>query len=117
MAHLPVTIPTPAEARPAGDYGLHGDSLFYSLGSTLVQSAGHSWNLLIRYMEINRTGVPNSPHPLFATLQDWFDLLLTRHRKTAFGRYSVGPVSRNVDSGLTGESSDDVTALIQWMRE
>ena len=37
-------------------YSGDGDTLSYSIGSTLIQSAGHSWNLSLRYMEINRLG-------------------------------------------------------------
>ena len=34
-----------------------GDTLSYSIGSTLVQSGGPVWNVLLRYMEINREGL------------------------------------------------------------
>jgi hypothetical protein len=102
--------------RPIG-HGIDGDGLSYSLGSTLVQSAGHSWNLSLRYMEINRAGTPSTRHSLSATPQELADLQLTHNRITTIGRFHIGLGVSNLDDELTGESSSDVTAFVQWTLE
>ena len=101
------------ENRPIG-HGMDGDGLSYSLGSTFVQSAGHSWNLLIRYMEINRTGMPSASHSLSTTPRDLVDLQLTHNRMSGIGQFHFGLGFSQVDDEMTGESSDDVSAFVQW---
>ena len=93
---------------------MDGDGLSYSLGSTLVQSAGHSWNILLRYMEINRVGAPNPRHSISATPQELTDILLTHTRETAIGRFDFGLGFSQLDDITTNTSSDDVTAYLQW---
>jgi hypothetical protein len=60
--------------------------LSYSIGSTLVQSRGHRWNLLLRYMEINQAGV-QGPHTISAKSQELSDIQLTHNRLTSIGRF------------------------------
>jgi len=91
-----------------------GDTLSYSLGSTLVQSAGHSWNVSLRYMEINRVGVPNSRHTLTPTPQELLDAQLSHDRMTRFGRFYAGLGYSRVDDKESSTSSSDVTAFLQW---
>ena len=91
-----------------------GDSLSYSIGSTLVQSAGHTWNATLRYMEINREGQPNSRHTLSPTPQERFDVQLTHERDTRFGRFYVGFGYERVDDELSGQSDSDFSGFFQW---
>ena len=95
-------------------HGTDGDSRTYSLGSTLVQSAGHSWNVSIRYMEINRLGQPNVRHTLTPTPQEQIDLQISHDRKTRFGRLYAGLGYSRLDDEATGVTDSDVTAFIQW---
>ena len=95
-------------------YSMDGDGMCYSLGSTLVQSAGHSWNILLRYMEINRVGAPNSCHSIPATPQELIDIQLNHNRDTAIGRFDIGPGHSHLDDTETDSSTDEVTAFIQW---
>ena len=90
-----------------------GDSLSYSLGSTLVQSDGHSWNILVRQMEINRVGSPNPRHTLSATPLDVSDVLVNHERVTELGTMRVG-VGYARSKGLDGVTTGDGTAFIQW---
>jgi hypothetical protein len=94
-----------------------GDSLAYSLGSTLVQSAGHSWNLTLRYMEINRSGAPNARHTVSATPRELADIQLTHDRITDIGRFHIGLGVSNVDDTVMEESSTDFTGFVQWTLE
>jgi hypothetical protein len=94
-------------------HGADGDGLIYSFGSTLVQSAGHSWNVSVRYMEINRSGTATAQHTISATPQDVTDVLLTHERLTKLGRLRIGLGYKRLE-GLSGISSDDVEAFIGW---
>lgn len=95
-------------------HGTDGDSLSYSFGSTLVQSAGHSWNVSLRYMEINREGEPNVRHTLSATPMDVVDGLITHDRLTRYGRFRAGLGVTRVDDMVTGVSDSDVSGFISW---
>jgi hypothetical protein len=91
-----------------------GDTLSYSLGSTLVQSTGPVWNVLLRYMEINREGLPDSRHSLSSTPQEQMDLQISHERMTAYGRFHAGLGARRLEDKASGESNSDFTAFIQW---
>ncbi len=84
-----------------------GDSLSYSFGSTLVQSAGHSWNISLRYMEINRRGAPNPRHTLSATPKKIIDMQITHKRQTGVGQVYAG-------LGFSDAVGSDVAAFVQW---
>lgn len=91
-----------------------GDSLSYSIGSTLVQSAGHSWNVTLRFMEINRFGQPDLRHSLTPTPKELTDLQLSHQRITRFGRISAGLGYSQFDDKLSGITEKDTTGFIQW---
>ena len=71
-------------------HAVDGDSRSYSLGSTLVQSAGHTWNISLRYMKINRDGMERAPHSLSATPMTLADFQISHDRQTRFGRIYLG---------------------------
>jgi len=91
-----------------------GDTLSYSFGSTLVQSAGPVWNVLLRYMEINRVGLPNPRHTLSPTPQELVDVQVSHERLTKYGRFHAGLGFGRVDDQVSGTSSSDVSGFIQW---
>jgi len=91
-----------------------GDTLSYSIGSTLVQSIGRSWNVLLRYMEINRLGGPNPRHTLSPTPQELMDLQVSHERQTRFGRFYAGLGFTQLDDQASNTSTSDVTGFIQW---
>jgi hypothetical protein len=95
-------------------HGTDGDGLSYSLGSTLVQSGGHSWNLLLRYMEINRVGVQGPRHTISPTSQELADIQLTYDRQTSVGRFYIGLGYSRLDDHASNSSSDDIEAFVQW---
>lgn len=98
-------------------HGADSDSLVYSFGSTLVQSAGQSWNLSVRYMEINRSGVPSASHTVSAIPRDLADIQLSHERLTPLGRFRIGLGVSEAEDPATGESSTDVTGFLQWTME
>lgn len=91
-----------------------GDSLSYSLGSTLVQSAGHTWDVSVRYIKINRIGVPQPAHTLSATPQDLADMQITHSRITRFGRFHVGLGFSRLKDKVSGNTTSDASGFIQW---
>jgi hypothetical protein len=95
-------------------HGMDGDGLSYSLGSTLVQSGGQSWNLLLRYMEINRVGTQGPRHTISATSQELADIQLTHNRLTSNGRFHVGLGYSRLDDNASGSSTSDIEAFVQW---
>jgi len=90
------------------------DTLSYSIGSTLVQSAGHSWNFSLRYMELNRIGNPDSRNSLTPTPQELTDIQISHERHTRYGRFYAGLGYSQLDDEVSGTSSSDVTGFIQW---
>jgi hypothetical protein len=72
-------------------------------------------------MEINRAETPSARHSLSAAPQELIDLQLTHHKITTIGRFhsrfQIGLGLRNLDDDLTGESSSDVAAFVQWTLE
>jgi hypothetical protein len=91
-----------------------GDTLAYSFGSTLVQSAGPVWNVLLRFMEINRVGSPDSRHTLSPTPQELVDIQFSHDRMTKFGRFSAGLGYGRLEDQATGSSDSDVSGFVQW---
>ncbi len=95
-------------------HSIDGDGLSYSLGSTLVQSSGHSWNVLLRYMEINQIGAPDPGHSISATPQDIADIQISHDRITNFGTFKLGLGYSRLDDAVTAEVSNETSAFIQW---
>ncbi len=95
-------------------HGADGDTLSYSIGSTLVQTADHSWNVSLRYMEINRQGVPNPRHTLSPTPQERIDIQISYDRSTGLGRFYVGIGYSYLDDESSGTDSSEVTGFIRW---
>ena len=91
-----------------------GDTLSYSLGSTLVQSAGPVWNVSLRYMEINRVGSPNPLNTLTATPQELLDLQVSHMRDTRLGRFYAGLGYSRLDDLASSVSDSDVSVFVEW---
>jgi hypothetical protein len=95
-------------------HGADGDSLVYSLGTTLIESAGHGWNLSVRRMEINRAGSAGLPHTLSATAEDRTDILVSHDRLTPIGRIRIGIGYKRLENEVSGVSSNDVESFVGW---
>ena len=93
--------------------GMDGDGLSFSIGASLVQSAGHAWFLTARAMEINRVGRASARHTLSATAQDRFDLQLSHRRELAGGVLHAGVGYRYLDDVVRGERND-ATGFVRW---
>lgn len=95
-------------------HSMDGDGLSFSLGSTLVQSAGHTWNFSLRHFEINRIGAPDSRHTLSATPQEMSDIQISYDRLTDFGRFYVGIGYSRLDDGLSGQTTSETSGFLRW---
>jgi hypothetical protein len=95
-------------------HGMDGDGLSYSIGSTLVQSAGHTWNISFRHMELNRQGSPQPNHSITASAQDLTDLQITYERYTNVGRFKFGVGYAELDDKRTGQTTSDPSAFFRW---
>ena len=95
-------------------HGMDGDGLSYSLGSTLVQAAGHTWNFSLRQMEINRTGDPDPNHSLSATPQELTDIQISYQRFTKFGRFHAGIGYSRLDDELSGIETSEANGFLRW---
>lgn len=99
--------------RPMG-HGADADSLVYSIGTTLVQSDGHSWTAAVRRMTINRIGQPDDQHSLAAFPQDRFDIQLAYRRLHSSGSVEVGIGYRRIDGFQPSENENQMTGFIKW---
>ena len=89
----------------------------YSLGSTLVQDEGQTWNLTLRYMQINmikRQGNPDRNHSLSPTPQDRADIQLTHDRSTSIRANSSRDWLQPLDDEATGSKTSDLSAFVSW---
>jgi hypothetical protein len=91
-----------------------GDTLSYSLGSTLVQSGGPVWNVLLRHMEINRVGNANLRHTLAPTPQEQMDLQVSHRRMTRYGYWHAGAGFVRNEDQATGTTRSEAFGFIQW---
>jgi hypothetical protein len=95
-------------------HAMDGDGLSVSLGSTLVQSAGHTWNVSLRYIEINRDGEPDSRHTLSATPQDFADVQISYERLTDFGRFYAGIGYSRLEDEVSGIETSEASGFLRW---
>jgi hypothetical protein len=95
-------------------HSIDADGRSYSLGSTLVQSAGHTWNLSLRYMQIKTEGRLDPNHSLSATPQNRADFQLSHERFTRFGSFQIGVGYSYIDDEASGVDSSDFTGFIRW---
>ena len=71
-------------------HGMDGDSIGYTVGSTLTSDDGRSWELSARQMEINRVGAPDPAHSLSATPQSIRELSVSHTRSLKIGALDAG---------------------------
>ena len=95
-------------------HSIDGDGRSYSVGSTLVDSRGHTWSVSLRYMQINLVGSPDPNHSLSATPQDRADIQLSHVRSMSFGRVHVGIGYSYLDDEASGVDASDITGFIRW---
>ena len=93
---------------------MDGDGLSWSLGSTLTQSEGQRWNVLLRFMEINREGMPDLRHSLSPTPQEQIDVQVSHDRLTSLGRFYIGAGYYRNEDEVTGVTTSDTSFFLRW---
>lgn len=93
---------------------MDGDGRSISLGSTFVQSDGHTINVSARYVEINRAGQPDLHHTLSPTPQEFTDIQVSYERLTRFGRFYAGVGYSKLDDQASALSTTDTSAFLRW---
>jgi len=91
-----------------------GDTLSYSLGSTLIGASDHTWNVSLRFLEINRIGKPNDRHTLSPTPQDLLDIQISHDRRTDFGRFYAGVGYSWLDDQASDVSDSEFSVFVRW---
>lgn len=89
-------------------HGSDNDSLMLSTGLFLVGPDDSQWQLLARYGELNRGGMPDPRNTLTMTRQDLASLDLMHSRTFQYGVIDVGLGAERLDSDT------DARAFIQW---
>jgi len=90
-----------------------GDSVVVSLGGLLFTAQGHTWQLLLRRAEINRSN--NARHSLSPVQQDVFTLELSHTRVFLAGDLTLGLGTEYGEVTATGEDIDETRAYVQWI--
>ena len=90
------------------------DSRSYSLGSTLLESTGNQWEVLLRHMQINLVERFDTGHSLYGNHHDVTDVQLSHKRLTDFGVFHVGFAYSSVTDKATQESTSESAGFIQW---
>ncbi len=90
------------------------DSRIVSTGLILADDQDTHWYALLRYGALNRGGPPDSRNSLTPTRQDVASLDLTHRRHFTYGEIEVGLGIERTDDELSGKTSNDGRAFLQW---
>ncbi len=95
-------------------HGADNDSRIVSAGLMLVNDQETQWHALFRYGALNRGGAPDARNSLTPTRRDIASVDLVHSRILKFGRIEVGLGIEQTDDEVSGESSNDGRAFLQW---
>ena len=90
------------------------DTQTLSLGGVVVGNDGSSWSGLVRWADLNRAALPDPANSVAMTPQTLYNIELSHNREIRWGSISVGIGFDNLEDELTGNSSDDIRAFLQW---
>ena len=90
------------------------DARIISTGIILLDDQDKQWHALIRYGALNRGGAPDLRNSLTPTRQDVASLDLTHRRLFTYGQIEIGLGIESTDDELSGETSTDGRAFLQW---
>jgi hypothetical protein len=98
-------------------HGMDGDGQTVALGSTLTDSGGNRWNMLLRHVKINSVGAPDAAHTLTPTPQDLLEASLSHSRELTLGELQLGVGFSRLKDEVSGQKIDDLNAFVQWVIE
>jgi hypothetical protein len=95
-------------------HGADNDAMLVSTGLVLVDANDTEWRALVRGGELNRGGPADARNTLTPTAQDILSIDLEHRRAFRFGVFDVGLGYEIIDDAVSGSSSSDVRAYLQW---
>ena len=90
------------------------DSRIVSSGLLLLDDQNTQWHALIRYGALNRGGPVDMRNSLTPTRQDVASFDLTHSRVFKYGQIEIGLGIERTDDEISGETSNDGRAFLQW---
>ena len=99
--------------QPIG-HPMDGDGRMFSLGGVVVIDAARQWNGVIRYVELNRGGNPDSRHTLTPTPLNLVNAELSHRRETRFGEFTVGAGFDQFENEVSNRKDSDARLFVQW---
>ena len=90
------------------------DARIVSTGLILLDDQETQWQVLLRYGALNRGGPADSRNSLMPTRQDIASLDLTHALVFTYGRIEIGLGLERTDDELSGQTSNDGRAFLQW---
>jgi hypothetical protein len=91
---------------------IDGDGVMATLGGLWVTDAGHTWQLQLRRIEINRSDHPrNSVSPV---RQERYGLEFLHVHRFAAGELTLGLSAESRELVVGGEESDETRAFVEW---
>jgi hypothetical protein len=95
-------------------HGADNDAHVLSTGLLLLDEDGTSWQLLMRYGDLNRDGLPDPFNTLTPSSQELASLDVSHSRVFRYGVLDFGVGFERIDDATSGQSDSDARAFIQW---
>jgi hypothetical protein len=80
----------------------------------LVDENDTSWQLLLRYGELNRYGLPDPYNTLSPTRQDLASVDVSHSRAFRYGVIAIGAGVERIDDAQSQQADTDVRAFLEW---
>jgi hypothetical protein len=95
-------------------HGADNDARVLSAGLLLADENDTSWQLLLRYGELNRYGPPDTGNTLSPTRQDLAGVDVSHSRAFRYGVIAIGAGVERVDDAVSQRADTDVRAFMEW---
>jgi Capsule assembly protein Wzi len=92
-------------SRPIG-HGVDNDSLIISIGAMMASSVDLQLHGLVRFGELNQTGVPDEKNSLTPVSEKFASVDLVMSRQTGYGTVALGIGFEQIDNLQHGESHE-----------
>jgi hypothetical protein len=73
-----------------------------------------SWQLLLRYGELNRYGLPDPGNALSPTRQELASVDVSHSRAFRYGVIAIGAGVERIDDAVSRKADTDVRAFMEW---
>ncbi|MGH8497164.1 MAG: capsule assembly Wzi family protein [Gammaproteobacteria bacterium] len=94
-------------------HSIDNDARILSLGATLVEPDGDSWNVLVRGGKLNRAGAPDPANSVARTEQKLANIEISHTQRYFFGTVDFGIGGDRLEDAISGDTSNDLRAFVQ----